>query len=258
VVAENLTVALAQTAARPGDVKGNVESAAGLIRQAADAGADLLVFPELSLVGYDLVQLADPSVWVTPDDPRLDPIRRPALATVVGAPFHGGEGARLLAALVLQPDGRMAVHGKRNLHGPEREWFRAGEPAGLLEIGGWRIATAICYDAGIPAHAQDAADRGAEVYAASVLYTQDEVRRFDLHLAARAMDHRMYALAANHAGTGPGWESCGGSGVWHPDGRRVLQAGTEPVMLTCSLSRADLDELRKRDAAAGYPKGQSA
>jgi predicted amidohydrolase len=254
---ESLVVALAQTASRRSDVKANVEAAAELMAAAACAGAELLVFPELSLVGYDLAQLADPAVWVSADDPRLDPIRRPALTTVVGAPFRGEDGSALLAALVLHPDGRMAVHGKRHLHGPERDWFHAGAPADPLDVGGWLVATAICYDAGIPAHAQDAANRGAEVYAASVLYTQAEVRRFDLHFAARAMDHRMYAVAANHAGTGAGWESCGGSGVWHPDGRRVLRAGSESGLLTWALSRADLEELRDRDAAAGYPRGQS-
>src|SRR5262245_41707214 len=126
---ESFVVALAQTAAARGDVGANVRSTAGLLETAADAGADLLGFPELSLVGYDLAQLADPSGWVGADDPRLDPIRRPAMTTVVGAPYRGADGSRTLAALVLHPDGRLAVHGKRHLHGPERDWFQPAEPA---------------------------------------------------------------------------------------------------------------------------------
>jgi predicted amidohydrolase len=253
VAEETLTVTVAQTASAPGDVGGNVNAAAQIALQAADAGAELLIFPELSLIGYDLGLLGDPSVWVTLDDPRLDPLREPPMATVVGAPYRAEDGAHLLASLVFRPDGEVAVHGKRHLHGPEREHFQPGRPADPFRLNGWRVALAICYDAGVPAHAQDAAGRGAEVYAASVLYTQEEVRRFDLHFAARAMDHRMYALAANHAGNGPGWESCGGSGVWHPDGRRLVQAGTEPALVTWTLSRAELASLRERDAQAGYP-----
>jgi len=43
------------------------------------------------------------------------------------------------------------------------------------------------------------------------------------------------------------------SGVWHPDGRRLAQAGTEPSILTWTLSRSELSGLRERDARAGYP-----
>ncbi|MFC7646268.1 nitrilase-related carbon-nitrogen hydrolase [Streptosporangium lutulentum] len=104
-------------------------------------------------------------------------------------------------------------------------------------------------------HAEDAARRGADVYAGSVLYTLAETRRLDLHFAARAMDHRMFAVAANYAGTGPGWVSCGGSGAWHPDGTRLTQAATGPGLFTASLSRGELQALRDRDTRAGYPRG---
>jgi predicted amidohydrolase len=252
VAEETLAVAVAQTASASGDVSANAKQAAHTVLEAADAGAELLVFPELSLIGYDLGLLADPEVWVALGDSRLDPLREPPVTTIVGAPYRSGDGARLLASLVFHPGGEVSVHGKRHLHGPERVHFQAGEPADPLRLNGWRVALAVCYDAGVPAHAQDAADRGAEVYAASVLYTREEVRRFDLHFAARAMDHRMYALAANHAGSGPGWESCGGSGVWHPDGRRLVQAGAGAALVSWTLSRAELAGLRERDARAGY------
>ncbi|WP_067548404.1 carbon-nitrogen hydrolase family protein [Nocardia crassostreae] len=132
--------------------------------------------------------------------------------------------------------------------------FEPGGEVGLVEVGGWRVGLAICYDAGVPGHAQEAAAAGAHVYLASSLYTMDEVRRIDLHLGARAMDNRMYAVAANHAGNGPGWESCGGSGVWHPDGRRVVEAGRDPELVIYTLSRAELKEIREADARKGYPR----
>jgi predicted amidohydrolase len=68
------------------------------------------------------------------------------------------------------------------------------------------------------------------------------------------MDHRMFAAASNHAGSGPGWASCGGSGAWAPDGRRMIQAGTDPCLLTTTLSRAELQKLRDKDARGGYPR----
>ena len=47
-----LRVAMAQVAARVGDVDGNVERVLGAWKRASDAGADLVVFTELTLTGY--------------------------------------------------------------------------------------------------------------------------------------------------------------------------------------------------------------
>ncbi|WP_214416894.1 carbon-nitrogen hydrolase family protein [Sphaerisporangium fuscum] len=255
---EMLTVALAQIVPERGDVRANAVSAAALIGAAAEAGARLLVFPELSLVGYDLDLFGDPSAWVTEDDPRLDVARRAAVdndvTAVVGAAYRGPDGTGPIASLVMCPDGKLHVYGKRHLHGRERDLFQPGRTSGLLDIDGWRVALAICYDAGVPGHAEAAAREGAEVYAASALYTMREARRMDVHFAARAMDHRMFAVVANFAGTGPGWESCGGSGAWHPDGTRLVQAGTSPGLVTASLPRHELRELRDKDGLAGYPR----
>ncbi|MEV4066268.1 carbon-nitrogen hydrolase family protein [Nonomuraea dietziae] len=256
---ESLVVSVAQLSATPGDVETNALSAAAVVRGAADAGAKLLMFPQLSLVGYDLALFADPSCWVTENDPRLDVVRKAVqeagVTAVVGAAYRWPDGTPWIASLVLRPDAEMLVHGKRNLHGQERDLFRPAGKGGLLDVDGWRVALALCLDAGIPAHAEDAARDGAEVYAASALYTQEEARRMDIHFAARAMDHRMFSVVANHAGTGPGWRSCGGSGAWHPDGRRLTEAGTEPGLFTTALSRGELQALRDKDALAGYPRG---
>jgi predicted amidohydrolase len=259
VSSETLIVAAAQTSSQPGDVRANARAAAASLAVAADAGAGLVVFPELSLVGYDLDLFADPAAWVTKDDPRLDVVREAArdlqVTAVVGGAYRETGAAGWIASLAALPDGELHVHGKRNLHGRERDLFEPGGPGRLLDVGGWRVALAICYDAGVPGHAADAARQGAEVYAGSVLYTMAETRRLDLHFAARAMDHRMFAVAANHAGTGSGWVSCGGSGAWHPDGTRLTQAATGPGLVTTALSRAELRALREKDALAGYPRG---
>ncbi len=256
VESDKLVVAVAQDAPVPGDVAENARRAATTVAAAADSGARLLLFPELSLTGYDLDRLGDPACWVTAEDPRLDVVREASRAhgvtTVVGAAWLGPDGDRLLASIALSPDGTVEVVGKRYLHGPERDLFRPGVPARPLVVDGWRVALAVCYDAAVPEHARAAAERGADVYAVSALYTQGQERRLDLHPAARAMDHRMYALVANLAGAGPGWRSCGGSGVWHPDGRRLVEAGTDPQLVIAVLERAELDRLRADDAKAGY------
>ena len=47
-----LTLALAQHDFLVGDIRGNLDKARGLIASAREAGADLLLFPEMALTGY--------------------------------------------------------------------------------------------------------------------------------------------------------------------------------------------------------------
>src|ERR1700683_3448604 len=47
-----MRIALAQTNSTVGDLTGNARSILNYARQADDAGADVVVFPELSLTGY--------------------------------------------------------------------------------------------------------------------------------------------------------------------------------------------------------------
>jgi len=69
------TIALAQINTHLGDVSANLEKHLELIRQAKGAGADLIVFPELSLTGYCLQDLV-PTVAHQPlaDDPIFKPL----------------------------------------------------------------------------------------------------------------------------------------------------------------------------------------
>jgi 5-aminopentanamidase len=256
VESDELVVAVAQHAPVPGDVAENARRAATAVADAAGAGARLLLFPLLSLTGYDLDRLADAACWATAEDPRLDVVREACRAhgvtAVVGAAWLGLDGRRLLASVALSPDGGVDVVGKQYLSRAERDVFEPCEVSPVLDVDGWRVAPAVCYDAAAPEHALEVAGRGADVYAASALYTAGQERRLDVHPAARAMDHRMYALVANLAGAGPGWRSCGGSGVWHPDGRAVVRAGSGPQVVVAGLARADLERLRADDAKAGY------
>ena len=86
-----LTLAVAQPLCVPYDVGVNAVTHAATVRS---AGTRVVVFPELSLTGYELDAPA-----ITAEDPRLAPIVAACAETgslaLVGAPGHGEAGRSL-------------------------------------------------------------------------------------------------------------------------------------------------------------------
>ncbi len=74
-----LSVAAAQAEAVAGDLDANVRTAAGLVREAAERGAQVVVLPEAFLTGYDLDVFAGPLPSLV--DLPLDPLRDAARDT---------------------------------------------------------------------------------------------------------------------------------------------------------------------------------
>lgn len=223
-------LAAAQTVARAGDLSGNLARHLHLARSAAERGAALVLFPELSLTGYELELAAD--LALDEQDPRLDPLRELAaeadITLVVGAPVRCAERLHL-AAVVLGPEGPDRLYTKQRLGAfpahlaprvppPEPTVFVPGDRDPLLEGPYGRAALAICADTGLAGHADRAAARGATCYLASMFFTppewQDEARR----LSGFAATHRMHVLMANHGAPTGGLDAAGGSAAWGPDG----------------------------------------
>ncbi|GAB3274749.1 carbon-nitrogen hydrolase family protein [Kineosporia babensis] len=220
-----LTVAAVQSVPVTGDVVENLARAEYLLAQVPEA--DLVVFPELSLTGYDLDLLKnDPRAWFRPGDERLDPIREAVAArgacVVLGAPVEV-KGRRHIASLVLTGIGPDVVAPKTYLHGAENDLVEPGAGPVVLAVADWKIALAVCFDTSVPEHAGAAGTAGAQVYVASVLYTAGEERKMADRMAARARDNGMWSVAANLGGHPVGERSSGGTGVWAPDG--TLRAG---------------------------------
>ncbi|MGF6835366.1 putative amidohydrolase [Paenarthrobacter sp. TE4293] len=237
-------------------VEANVAAHVVLVEQAHALGARLVLFPELSLTGYDLeafggpgassrpTPLGPPSPWLSDDDARLQPLRdvcaRTKTTAVIGAAWRAADQTPRLASLIIGPDGSVRPVFKTHLHGAERDLFVPGSGPEIVDVDGWRVAFAVCADAAYPTHAGAAADAKADVYAVSALYTGGEELRLGLHMGARSMDHRMFGLLANLGGETPLGASCGLSGAWGPDGAAVARAagtGTEIAMVTLGRSR---------------------
>ncbi|MCP3752635.1 carbon-nitrogen hydrolase family protein [Pseudomonas sp. SBB6] len=222
-----MTVACAQTVAIARDITGNVQRHLQMMQLAAEQGVQFLLFPELSLTGYELD--AAPDLALGSDDPRLDPLRelarKQAMYSVVGAPVRvPGSGQVLLAALIFRPDGSVGLYSKQHLHPGEDLVFSPGSGGDLLPLGGQRLALAICADAMQPGHPAHAARLGADVYAAGMLISHRGIVAESQQMAGYAVEHQMMVMLANHGGETGGWQAAGQSAIWARDGALICKA----------------------------------
>ncbi|GAB4098801.1 carbon-nitrogen hydrolase family protein [Sinomonas halotolerans] len=245
-----LTVAAVQSVARPGGLAANLVEHVRLLEDAHAHGARLAVFPELSLLGYDLDLLADDSAWLVSPSAQLGVLQAACedmgIIAVVGAAAREPDGTPRLASVLVRPGAAPLIAGKMHLHGAEQGLFEPASQPTVVDIDGWSVALAVCFDLAQPSHAAAAARAGADLYAASAVYVEGEERRLDLHLGARAMDSRFFALLANAGGVTAAGTSCGGSGVWGPDGHRIAHAaGNGSEVVPAVLFRAALERARR-------------
>jgi predicted amidohydrolase len=236
-----LIIAAAQSESVPGEISANVAVHLQFGAAAAELGVHLLVFPELSLTGYE--PACARSCAVRPDDLRLEPLRRLAeeanMTVVAGVPLFQKESEKEfekdelnIGALIFRPDGSVLKHTKEHLHPGEEATFTPGQGGPVLVVEDANVGLAICADTMHSEHPASAAARGANVYAAGVLIPESGYAADALLLSNYARNHTMAVLMANHSRPTGGWVPAGKSAIWSEDGMLVAASrGTEEALI---------------------------
>jgi len=220
-----LIIAVAQPLCMPYDVAANAATHAATV---CSAGARVVVFPELSLTGYELDAPA-----ITVEDPRLTPIveacAEAGSVALAGAPVHGEAGRAHIAMLAIDGTGATVAYRKMRLGGAEPNRFSPGSRPAVLNVDGWRLGLAICKDTGIPQHASETAALGIDAYVAGVLESADGAAILDERARRVAANHHVWVAVASFAGsTGGGYaQAAGCSSIWTSDGVVIARAGPE-------------------------------
>jgi predicted amidohydrolase len=229
-----MRIAVAQTRPVACDIGANIKVHESWVKKAAARGADMVFFPELSLLGYEPKHAA--RFAMRADDARLDVFQMlsQALRTTigVGAPTPSDSGVRI-SMLVFQPNAARIVYSKQHLHADELPYFVAGNGQITLARGGQVVAPAICYESLLVAHSEAAAALGATVYLASVAKSAGGIAKADAHYPSIAKRHSLRVLMANCVGRCDDFEAVGGSAVWNARGELVarLPSSSEGALL---------------------------
>ncbi|MFF3458662.1 nitrilase-related carbon-nitrogen hydrolase [Streptomyces sp. NPDC002730] len=253
-----MRVALAQTDCALGEVDQNLRTAREQIEQAAAQGADLVVFPELSLHGYHLGALKrDTSVEAR--DPRL--LELGTLGPDVVAGLHEHTRLRAYNTSAYYSGGEL-LHAHRKLYLPnylaweERKHVSPGQSVRAYDLprGQGRAATLVCNDAWQPVLPWLAVQDGAEVIivptnsAASLdPEAMDTGLYWDTLLSYTARMLQCWVVFVNRVGSENGASFWGGSRVVDPRGAVVAQAPKwEPGLVTVDI---DVHEARRQRRA---------
>ena len=255
-------IALAQINTRLGEVQANLERHLSLARQARQDGADLLVFPELSLTGYVLQDLVS-SVAITPaaEDPVFRHLLQASqeLDLVVGFVDEDSRHRFYIAAAYLSEGEVLHIHHKVYLptYGlfDEGRFFAWGDHVRAFDTRFGRMGLLICEDFWHASPPYLLWLDGADV----LLFSSASPGRglsSDAQLeSARWVEHINQAYAslfttfvahANRVGYEDGLNFWGGATLFDPNGDLLAQGPYFQETLT--LAEIDLNQLHRTRA----------
>ncbi len=234
-----MKIAAAQVYSIDGDIPKNTAIHLSAIEKAAEVNVDYVVFPELSLTGYDLEKSA--KLAMTTNDLLLNPFRNAAILhriTIgIGAPLLENNMPKI-GLIVISETGEVESYAKVHLHSGEAAFFTEGKAYQTLTIKNTIIANAICADINHASHVAACAALGAGVYLAGVLLREQAYQADTDLLKANAKDRGLIIGIANHNRPTGGWIPCGRSAFWSGDRLLASAEGTENVLVTAEITEA--------------------
>ena len=232
-MSKKINVALAQINCRVADKKHNMELMKKHVKQATEKGADLVVFPELSLTGYltrDLVYNLAETI-PGPSVNSLEKVaRREKLHIVFGMLEHSDKARGVIynTAVLLGPKGFIGKYRKIQLptHSvfEEKRYFRPGYQLPVFETDIGRLGLTICYDIFFPEIFRLLRLKGAQFIICISASPAVRSRFFEVFTAARAMENTVFLAYTNLVGLEDGLQFWGGSRIITPSGHIIIQA----------------------------------
>ncbi|HEY1367076.1 MAG TPA: NAD+ synthase [Gaiellaceae bacterium] len=266
-----MRLALAQIDTTVGDLEGNRSLIVSRLEEAKQAGADLVIFPELAVTGYPPEDLLLRPGFVRAAEQSLDEIARSArgIVALVGTPHFDRD---LFNACAVCAGGEVrAIYRKRFLPNygvfDEDRYFAPGRDLIVVEHGETLVGLTICEDVWQPGPpATDLALAGAELLvniSASPFHVGKEREREEM-LRTRARDNACFVAFCNAVGGQDELLFDGHSAVIDDDGRVLARApGFEEALLVVDVDPTTvvgrrLSDARRRALARERPEPPAA
>ena len=253
----SLRAGVAQVAVTLGDIATNLQKHEEYITAARDQGVEVLVFPELSLTGYQLGrQVPELAMQVT--DPRLLALAEKCqgIQVVCGFVEEATPGEYYNSAAWLRDGEVTAVHRKLNLptYGSleEGKLYTPGSALKTQEINAnWSALSLICADLWNPGLVYAGMLHKPEVLIAPINSAEGVVsdefsnpQNWQTNLSYMAMTYGTPVIMANRCDTELEARFWGGSQILGARGEVLARAGEDEVLLVADIERSDIAAAR--------------
>lgn len=214
-----MKICVAQTRPIKGDIQSNIDNHKKIIKLAISNRADIVIFPELSITGYE-PELAE-ELATNQDDSRFDDFQKIAdtnhINIGIGVPIKSNTGI-CIGMVIFQPKKARQTYSKKYIHPDEEAFFVRGENSIGLIGDKNNVAIAICYELSVTEHSDNAFKSGAEIYIASVAKSANGVEKAFEQLSEIASKYSMTVLMSNCLGQCDNFEGAGKTAVWNNKG----------------------------------------
>lgn len=267
----SFTAAAAQFTPVSGDPEANLRKMEKLCDMAAEAGASLIVLPELALTGYYLKADALRALAVPQDGSWSAPLRAAAkkhhLIIAVGYPELAPASEALAASaasaasatsaapgsitpgrpapsmynscLLIGSDGQIIGNArKRYLWGREKRLFLRGASFDVFETELGKLSVLLCYDMEYPEPSRIAALKGADLLLCPAAWSRKAAHRWRVETAANALFNLVYVAGANFLDE----NCCGNARIVGPDGTVIAEGYTPEAGTAAGNGSAVLEE----------------
>ena len=247
---DKIRLALAQISSKREDKTANLQTIEELTLKAKEREADLVIFPELSLTGYvvldQVYELAE--TIPGPTTAKIEALaKKTGMHIIFGMPelSEKTQATVFNTAVLVGPQGLIGKYRKMYLptHSvfEEKRYFRPGyEPAAFqTDLG--NIGLCICYDVFFPEVLRLTRLKGAQLIVC--ISASPAVRRgyFEILTSARALENTAFLAYVNLAGVEDGLQFWGGSRLVSPTGDVVAKAKyDEEDFVICEVDYKDL------------------
>jgi predicted amidohydrolase len=235
-----MKISVAQIKPEKGLIKKNIETHRKWIDIAVSKNADLIVFSELSLTGYE-PKLAK-ELAIDESDSALEDFQQISkqhkITIGVGLPTKSDAGIRI-SMILFSPSLPRLVYSKQLLHSDERPYFEKGNQQIVFIVKGKKIAPAICYESLQNEHSEQAFKLGANIYLASVAKSQAGIEKAFLHYPDIARKYSFPVLMANCIGFCDNFESAGQTSSWDENGVLIgqLECKNEGILIFDTITK---------------------
>jgi predicted amidohydrolase len=225
------TIAAVQMDCKLADLATNLAAVRERLRQAADQGARLIVFPECALSGYgfacraDATKAADTLPGMATEALAADCAKLNVFA-VVGMLECDNAGKLFNACALVGPQGLIAGYRKVHLPciGADRYVDRGDQPFAVHDLGGLRLGLNICFDLSFPEAARSLTLLGADVIALPTNWATPSVKMAELVCRVRALENHVHFVCVNRVGDESGFHYIGKSSILNCAGDFIAQA----------------------------------